>query len=502
MRKDIKTRDVDPAAKKKPNIILTILITVVFLAGVSIFFVFLYFKNTFDVDFTALYYTIFSPLKGTDSGVLTDGLLVVIPQVIAVVPFFLVFFLISRTKNSKGWKAVRLVCMLLSVLVLLGSLVLAYFSLGINNFVYARTHQTGLYEDHYVKPESETVVADGKTKNLIYIYLESMETTYASTDDGGYQTTNYMPGLTALARENVSFSDKSEGLLGGFRCPIGSGWTMGAILSTTSGVPFSFPVDGNSMSENEYFASGLVTLGDVLEEYGYTQEFLCGSDAVFGGRKSYYTQHGDYDIFDLYTARQQGYIPEDYAVWWGFEDLHLYDIAKDELTRLASLDEPFNLTMLTVDTHHVEGYVCSLCRNDYPDTTANVVACADRQLTKFVEWIKAQDFYEDTVIVITGDHPRMDTCLVSEVDYYDRTVYNCFINSAIEPQGKTYDRDFTTLDIFPTILESMGFDVVGDRLGLGTSMFSYVPTLAEEMGFEEFNGELQKYSEYYIDNFS
>lgn len=488
--------------KNRPNILITVVISVLFLAGVSAFFALNYFNSTYGIDFTTIYYTILSPLKGTDSSVITDGITEILPPIIAVMSFFLAFFLFSRLKQSKMWKTVKVICIVLGLVAIPASLVTTFFSLGINDFIYSRSHATEIYEENYVKPDSSKVVANGKTKNLIYIYLESMETTYASTDVGGYQDVNYMPYLTALAGENVSFTDKAEGSLGGFRSVIGSGWTMGAIFSSTSGVPFSFPVEGNSMYERESFAPGLITLGDILDEYGYTQEFLCGSDAVFGGRRSYYTQHGNYEIFDLFTAKEKGYIDEDYYVWWGFEDSYLYEIAKDELTRLAAEDEPFNFTMLTVDTHHVEGYVCSLCGNKYDSITANVVSCADRQLAGFVDWIKAQDFFDDTVIVITGDHPRMDTCLVDGVEYFDRTVYNCIINSSAEVRGREYNRVFTMLDIFPTTLEAMGFEVVGDRLGLGTSMFSDIPTLAENMGLEEFNAELKKYSNYYIDNFS
>lgn len=40
-----------------------------------------------------------------------------------------------------------------------------------------------------------------KQKNLIYIYLESMETTYADENNGGAFTENYIPELTKLAQE-------------------------------------------------------------------------------------------------------------------------------------------------------------------------------------------------------------------------------------------------------------------------------------------------------------
>jgi hypothetical protein len=79
-----------------------------------------------------------------------------------------------------------------------------------------------------------------------------------------------MPNLTVLARENLSFSDTD--LLGGFHNPSGTICTMGALLATTSGVPFSLEVYGsesqNSMVRYESFAPGLTTLGDVLAEKG------------------------------------------------------------------------------------------------------------------------------------------------------------------------------------------------------------------------------------------
>lgn len=66
------------------------------------------------------------------------------------------------------------------------------------------------------------------------------------------------------------------------------------------------------------------------------------------------------------------------------------------------------MPLLTVDTHHIGGCICQLCGDEYEDDTANVVACADQQVYEFVEWIKQQDFYENTTIVITGNHPSID----------------------------------------------------------------------------------------------
>ena len=364
-------------------------------------------------------------------------------------------------------------------------------------YVAGKAGKTMIYEQYYVDPREVPITAENGGKNLIYIYMESMETTYASTAAGGKQEINYIPGLTRLAEENVSFSE-SEGL-GGFHCAANTGITMAALWASTTGVPYVPEV--TAVADGERMAPGIVSLGDILNQMGYKQEFLCGSDGDFGGRKGYFEQHGSYEVFDLYTAREKGYIAEDYYTWWGFEDEILYEIAKDEILRLAEGEQPFNFTMLTVDTHHVDGYVCNLCEDNYDNQLANVTVCADRQVSDFIEWCSQQDFYEDTVIIITGDHPRMDTSLVAGVSYFDRTVYNCFINAAPVGEIRESNRTFTTMDMFPTILAAMGFDVEGDRLGLGTNLFSDRETLAEDRGFDWLSSETAKSSDYYSEKF-
>ena len=82
-----------------------------------------------------------------------------------------------------------------------------------------------------------------------------------------------------------------------------------------------------------------------------------GSDANFGGRKLFYTQHGMYDIYDYYYSKDNGQIPEDYHVFWGYEDSKLFDFAKQHLLEAGASDEPFNMTILTVDTHFEDGYL-------------------------------------------------------------------------------------------------------------------------------------------------
>lgn len=475
----------------------------------------LWLGRTFNINFQEILYTMTSPLVGTDAGVVFKCLRFCLPHICLAALFILsaaVIVLLQRcftallTFRFRGkrrqadlFRLARRTMAVVSVLALGWALRSLYVNLRIGEYIRLRSNPTTIYEDRYVDPAAVSITPPERKKNLIYLCLESMETSYASEEAGGRQPEhNYIPNLTALARENLSFSDSER--LGGFRAVRGTTWTMGAIFAATSGLPFSFPVGENAMNRHSEFASGCTTLGDILADNGYRNVFLCGSDASFGGRRLYYRQHGNYDIYDLFTAREEGYIPEVYKVWWGYEDEILYRIARDKLTALAQAGEPFSFTMLTADTHHVDGYVCPLCRDDYDSVTGNVVACADRQAADFIRWCREQDFYDDTVIVITGDHPRMDTSLVDGLDYDDRTVYNCFLNCDIP--ARSVNREFTAVDLFPTVLTALGFEFQGDQLGFGVDLFSGSDTLSEVMGFQALDEEFAKYSPFVEEHLS
>ncbi|MNU03741.1 hypothetical protein D3C72_2478700 [compost metagenome] len=51
--------------------------------------------------------------------------------------------------------------------------------------------------------------------------------------------------------------------------------------------------------------------------------------------------------------------------------------------------------------------------------------------------------------------------------------------------------------MFPTILASLGVDFKGNRLGLGTNLFSDRKTLVEELGLHYVDKELEKNSSFY-----
>ena len=80
---------------------------------------------------------------------------------------------------------------------------------------------------------------------------------------------------------------------------------------------------------------------------------------------------------------------------------------------------------------------------------------------------------------------------------YQRTVYNAFINPAARPT-RTTNRQFAAFDMYPSTLAALGVTVDGDRMGLGTNLFSDRQTLVEQFGgIDQLNAELAKRSTYY-----
>lgn len=440
------------------------------------------------------------PLEGTNEDMVWEAVNLCVPvAIVAVLTLLIVWIAVRKRKITKYlvWIGV----MSFAVFLVKHSVDYIWEELSVDEYLKSQKTQSTFIQDNYVDPRSVQITFPEQKRNLIYIFLESMETTYASKEVGGAFDQNCIQELTALAQSNISFSN-TQGL-GGAYAATGATWTMGAMFAQTSGLPLSIPIEQNSMNTQDSFLPMVQTIGDILKEQGYQQKLLVGSDAEFGGRKNYFQSHGEYEIYDLKTSYEQGVVPEGYNVFWGFEDKYLFQIAKEQLVELSASGQPFNFTMLTVDTHFEDGYVCDLCRNDFSTNYQNVMACSSRQVMEFINWIQQQPFYANTTIVISGDHLTMknlETPFMKMIpEGYSRRVYNTFINSAIAPV-KVVEREFTTMDLFPTTLASMGVVIEGDRLALGTNLFSEVPTRTEEVGIDFENQELQKDSSFW-DNF-
>lgn len=365
--------------------------------------------------------------------------------------------------------------------------------IGLPQWIANLGNASSLFDQEYVSCEDTEIIFPEQKRNLIYIYMESMETTFCSKEQGGSMESSVIPELYQLAMDNVSFSDADQ--MGGWGNLNGTTWTTAGMVAQAGGIPLLLPFKPNTadyMYADRPFASTSL-LWDILKEQGYYQEVMMGSDKNFSDQINLMLSHGVDRICDWYSAMDDGIVPNGYKAWWGIEDSKLYAYARQELTRIAAQDQPFSFTLFTIDTHMPNGYLCPDCPNIFPEQYENVYACASAQVEAFVRWLQAQPFYENTTIIICGDHLSMDNGFFQRnmVDDSRRRVYNCIINGTAQAVN-TKNRVFTPMDMFPTTLAAMGCQIQGDRLALGTNLYSDVPTLAEKMGIEALNRELER----------
>ena len=470
------------------------------IAGIAVFVVSLVgfsarwaFTNWGDLDIDEIIFQLKTPLEGTGNGMVGSYILKAFLPAAAVLAVFIVLMIILKQSRQRLICAISFFAASAVVFVMIQPII--WRRLDMKNWIEGQVKASDFIEGEYVDPADVKLTFPEKKRNLIYIYLESMETTYADEASGGAFPENTIPELTQIAMENEDFSGNDESLNGGIVFS-GTGFTTGAIFAQSAGLPLKLSIVGNNMDTQSSFFPDVVALGDILEEEGYQQVFLLGSDATFGGRRLFFQNHGDFEFQDYVYAQEQGRIPSDYMVWWGYEDEKLFEFAKETVTELADGDEPFNLTMLTVDTHFEDGYLCENCDSEFGENQyANVMACSSRQVAEFLFWLQEQDFYENTTVILCGDHTTMDTDFCTDVpEEYQRKTYTAYVNSAVEPEESTRKRAFSTFDNFPTTLAAMGVEIKGDRLGLGTNLFSSKQTLVEKYGYDYMRGELARRS--------
>ena len=224
---------------------------------------------------------------------------------------------------------------------------------------------------------------------------------------------------------------------------------------------------------------------------------LIGSNGEFAGMDKFVETHGKQKLLDInFYAKRDG-IELSLEKTTKLPDTQVFAYAKEALSELKKENKPFVFTLMTLDTHYgTYRFADDVCERKFGphNNIENVVSCSDKQINEFINWLKEQDFYNDTVVVILGDHLTMNQRFTKDMN---RKPINIFLNTPVAASN-TKNRTFTPFDIYPTIIESLGAKIEGHKLGLGTSLFAETPTITEEkFTVEEMDIEVRKKSKIY-----
>ena len=341
--------------------------------------------------------------------------------------------------------------------------------------------------ENYVNPNSVKITAPEKKRNLILIYIESLETTFADKEHGGNQDSNLIPETTKLSLQNLSFG-KNKKHIGGGLDAIGSSHTFGSIHTRSLGIPNIINYKKTPILQH------YKSLYKILNDNGYKQIFFQGNPGLFIEFQRFAKDqkinevYGPSDIIQRLNLDTTDLIKKH-----GAKSVPDKDAFKFANQILDTISEPFSLTFFTIDTHSPHGIYDPDCiqstdENNKDELLKASVRCVSRELDKFLNSLKTNPLYENTSIAIFGDHLFMGTRLVK--NFNNRKWIDIFINAPKTPFSEE-NRLFSDIDMFPTILSSINFDIEGNKLGFGTDLFSDKKTLVETIGLDSLNKEIK-----------
>lgn len=362
--------------------------------------------------------------------------------------------------------AYRKLCRWYNPLLICGALIISVFYLSKFSFlkeVYDMTKApyTTFYEDNFTEPNPQSVLLEPQ-KNLVILSVESLEKTF---EDEEFFGKSLLPHLQELEKEGVQFSD----YMNGWRTT----YTAASVMALFAGVPADMigMYMINVFAEDFDLLKGYYSLGNILSDNGYQTYAVQGSSKNFSGLGHFFETHGIQKIVDNKA------IKENYAVArpegdWGYDDEDVLNVVKQIISGRNS-DKPYFMIIQTIDSH--DNYKPKIKQHGiFKNPYHNVIYNTQLQIYNFVQWLKTQPDYEDTVVLIVGDHLRMGSNFSMPEK---RRIYNLFLNA---PTPENTQRIFSQIDMFPSILEAIGAKIPHHHLGLGVSVFSNSPTLLEQ----------------------
>lgn len=399
--------------------------------------------------------------------------------------FFSVVFLKVKISHTHLWgyllKFQKIITVMLFCYAGIMLLVLP-FVIGSDPFtaLFQKPVNSELYLKHYVDPDSAIIKENDIKKNLIVIFLESMETNFSQ----------YTKEIVNWEKKGFSFAPGGEDVSG-------TSWTIAAITAKLCGIPLNMPMGIDEyLGDLPTYLPEARCITDILAANKYKQYYLQGSSGDFTQKRKFWNIHGNVEVHDIEFYKEKKIIPKDYNVFWGFEDRKLYDYAKKEISAIDKSNS-FAFYMLTVDTHQPSGYLDGSCLAEFPVSNNNsfpsVLRCASKQLDSFLKWAEGQPWYSNTVIAVMGDHSMKELSPKVGIPS-DESLYwtNFILNSSVTTEN--IKRQFSSLDIAPTLLEAMGFKLKNHSFALGRSLFSREKTMLEMYGREKLDVLLRQRS--------
>jgi phosphoglycerol transferase MdoB-like AlkP superfamily enzyme len=237
--------------------------------------------------------------------------------------------------------------------------------------------------DSLIQDQSETQkLITIEKPNIVLIILESF-TSKIIEPLGGMP--NITPELNSLIKEGILFENFYAS---GDRTDKG-------LVSILSGFPAQ---PRTSIIKYPAKTQHLPYLPKTLEEKGYHTSFVYGGDIGFANMESYLTQAGFSHITEVDDFENQF---DDSK--WGVADQYVFDRLLNECDSASS---PFFKVMLSLSSHEPFEVPMKTVIEGTDEGSLFLNACyyTDKSLGEFIRQAKKQDWWKNTLVIITADH--------------------------------------------------------------------------------------------------
>ena len=308
----------------------------------------------------------------------------------------------------------------------------------------------------------------GKGMNVVYLHLESMQNFLIDYQLNGEEVT---PFLNSLVREgNTAYFDN-------FYHQTAQGKTADAeFLLENSLYGLSQGSAFTTKGLNTYQAAPAI-----LGQQGYTSAVLHGNAGSFWNRNEIYKSFG-YDHF--FDANYYEMKEEDLADY-GLMDKPFY---QQSIPYIESLPQPFMAKLIPVTNHYpypIDEELATIAPHTTGDKSVDsyfqTARYADEALEQFFNYLKESGLYDNTVIIMYGDHYGISENHNKAMEQVLGKEINSFENSKLQRvpllirvpgmQGGINHEYSGQIDILPTLLHLLGIDSK-EYVQFGTDLFS------------------------------
>jgi lipoteichoic acid synthase len=327
----------------------------------------------------------------------------------------------------------------------------------------------------YVPFTEHSTFGRAKDRHVFIIQVESLqEFTINQTIDGQEIT----PNLNGLLKESAYFDNVYQ--------QIGAGNTSDAEwLMHTSLYP-----EGMDPTVNIIDGSELPSLARTLQKNGYGTATYHADDITYWSRDKLYPALGfDY----IYTSNE---IPNDKEIGFGPADEVLFNYVESQLPQQLKKHQRMYSNIITLTSHTPfempEEFEFLNLPDEYEGTYVGnyfqSVRYTDEQIGLFIEHLKKIGIYDESVVLIYGDHSGLhgapvtekDKDLLKEILGHEYNMNDRFIVPVLFAApgiftSETHSNLGGQIDLMPTLLNLLGIE--HDSQMMGHNLFQYKKNL-------------------------